>query len=288
MKRLEKIDINPETFLREHCTLPALPAHILELQQALESEDTSLSKVAALVSRDPSLVAQVLKIVNSAYFGIPREVSDLHLAVGFLGIHEIYRIAISFAVIDTIKSGKDSLFEQLWHHSLYTALISKYLKHIYEPLISEGELWISSILHDIGKLVYLKFFPDHIQAAVQLARKKGILYREAETLLEIPSHSQFGSVLCDRWRLPLIVKKTIQANADVDIDSYQEKTAARPLTRLVIVANLMAVLSRNNLSHDKKIRLKEIICTELGCDESNFLVIMGEIYDLKEQIDTFI
>jgi len=287
MINLPEIIIDTNTFLKEHNSLPALPSHLIELQQILHVENVSMSKIAELISNDPALAAQVLKIVNSAYFGIPREIADINLAVGFLGIHEIYRIAISFAVISSIDVKNEDLFQQIWSHSIYTALISRHLKTQYEPFLSEGELWIASMLHDIGKFVYLKFYPEHLKAAVTLAKQKGILYRQAEKLLGLPSHSLFGSILCDRWRLPGIVKKTILINSKINVDDLKRPQEEGAYSGLVMAANLMATLSIDHLTHDNKVLVTNAICSILGCDKEKFLMTMAEVYELRENVSNY-
>ena len=85
MTDLEPLHIDPETFLYDHCTLPALPEVVTKLQEILRDPDIDISVVVDLVSGDPSLVAQLLKVANSAYYGLPRHVNDVRFAIAFLG-----------------------------------------------------------------------------------------------------------------------------------------------------------------------------------------------------------
>ena len=87
---LTPIEIDPKTFLRQHCTLPALPAVVGEIQSLIHDADVDMKKVAELINSDPAILAQVLKIVNSAYYGLPREVTNVQFAIAFLGLNEVY------------------------------------------------------------------------------------------------------------------------------------------------------------------------------------------------------
>ena len=98
---LPPIEIDPKTFLRQHCTLPALPAVVGQIQNLIHDYNVDMEKVAELISSDPAILAQVLKIVNSAYYGLPREIGDVRFAIAFLGLNEIYRMVLSLSAILT-------------------------------------------------------------------------------------------------------------------------------------------------------------------------------------------
>ena len=84
MTELPPIEINEETFLREHFALPALPSVVMKIQNLIEGGDADMGSVADLLSGEPSLVAQVLKVANSAYYGLSREIANVKYAIAFL------------------------------------------------------------------------------------------------------------------------------------------------------------------------------------------------------------
>ena len=158
---LEPFTIDPKTFLIKHCSLPALPEILNQIQEIMYSKDVSVDKLAKLISKDAALVAQILKIVNSAYYSLSIDISEVRHAVAYLGMNEIHRIVLSLSVINTFSIEEKSDFDAIWFHSLLTALGTKYIAQKYEPKINVNELWSAALLHDIGKFIYLKFFPDH-------------------------------------------------------------------------------------------------------------------------------
>ena len=103
MDKLEPIKIDRNTFLRQHCTLPALPSILTKIQNNIHSDDFSIKDASDLISSDPSLVAQILKVANSAYYGFPREISDAKFAIAYLGINEVYRIVLTVSVVNTLN-----------------------------------------------------------------------------------------------------------------------------------------------------------------------------------------
>lgn len=276
--------IDTEHFLHDHCTLPALPQAVSQIQAIIFTENVSISRVSKLIASDPSLVAQVLKVVNSAYYSLPREITNVNLAVGFLGIHETYRIALSISVMNTISSSDKTAFNAIWTHSVYTALTAQYLAKKYEPLISQGDLWAAAILHDIGKLVYLKFFPEHYKVIHEHKLSQGCLFHEAEEELGYAASSRMGMILADHWRLPQKVQQVCQRHTLKDLPQLQTDSPENAFLRVIAVANLMAILASNGLSQDKKEAIKETICQTLNINETEFLVHMGAVYDLKDEV----
>ncbi len=72
MEKPDPIQIDPKTFLRTDCSLPALSSIVLKIQEIIQSDDPDIEDVVAQIKKDPGIVAQILKIVNSAYFGLKR------------------------------------------------------------------------------------------------------------------------------------------------------------------------------------------------------------------------
>jgi HD-like signal output (HDOD) protein len=86
---LKPIEIDPKTFLREHCSLPALPEAVMRIQGMMQDEETDSAMIAEVISGDPALVAQVLSVVNSAYYSLPKTISNVKYAVAYLGFSVI-------------------------------------------------------------------------------------------------------------------------------------------------------------------------------------------------------
>lgn len=289
METLPQIEIDPKTFLRQHCTLPALPSLITNLQRLLHNEDTSINQVAELISSDPALVAQILKIVNSAYYSLPQEVTKINFAVAFLGLNEIYRLAMTLSVINSLDIKQSCHFTAFWYHSFYTALCTKYLAKTYVPQLSFDELWSAAILHDIGKLVYLKFFPDHFTALEDYRAEHGCLFSTAEERLGLPSSSYFGILLCEHWLLPSRVRDACACHSLKDIETLRsDYSLSGDFKRIICLGNMVAVLANDPLSAEVKNQLAEAITGVLRISDEQFLSLMGTIYDLRLQVEDFL
>ncbi len=282
---LTPIEIDPKTFLYKHSVLPALPKVLTRFQEAVKSDDVSISRVVNIISSDPGIVAEVLKVVNSAYYSLPRDVSRIDMAVAYLGIQEVHNIVLASSVVNTFGFSDPCAFKQLWHHSLYTALCARYLANRYERHIALSDLWAPALLHDVGKMVYLKFFPDHFNALRQFAEDNGCLYSEAEKEHGVPSSAYLGGLLCERWRLPRKIKDVCKMEEAEALAQLCAGRGFQPLQRIVMLANLTAVLTADRLQKDKQLALSDTIMQAFDLTEAEFLVLMGAISDLKFEAD---
>ncbi len=288
MNQLAPIEINPKTFFRHNCALPSLPSIITQIQENMHSEDSSIDQIAGLIGNDPSLTTQILKVVNSAYYSFPREIGDIKFAVAYLGINEVYRTLLSLSVINSLASKEKREFEEFWMHSNYTALCTKFIANKHAPFLSPEQLWPAAILHDIGKLVYLKYFPEHYKALIQHCKENSCMFSQAEAFLSLPSSAYIGSLLCDYWNLPDNIKMSCESHGLTDLKKLNGETEISAFKRMICLGNLIAVFTVNDLQTDIKKELLESIQAALDLSESDFLAMMATIYDLKIESESFI
>lgn len=284
---LTPISIEPKSFFREQCALPPLPEIAVKIQRLRNDPNVGIEDIAKLVRGDPALLAQVLKIVNSAYYGLPREVTEAHFAVAFLGLDEIARMVLALSVINTLRIADKKELSRFWYHSFYTAVCSKYLARRFEPLLPPEELWSASMLHDIGKLVYLRFFPDHHKALRETCLRNECLFSEAEGELSLPPSSHLGALLADHWSLPRSVKDACRIHTLADLHGKSEWISSAPAARVVCLGNLFAVLTIDLLSGEKRQIVSEAIRTDLAQSPDDFLLMSAEMYELRQEVDRF-
>ena len=280
MEHLDTIDIDSADFLKDPRQLPPLPDCVVKMQGMISRPDVSVESVSRLLMNEPVLTAHILRIVNSAYYGFRREVDDVKFAVAYLGIHEIYNIVVSLSVVKTLGIEEKDELEAFWSHSVLTALCARHLGKCFEPLLSPERIWLGAVLHDIGKLVYFRFFPDHYKAIKEYSKKHGVLFSDGEKHFALPASGHLGGILCERWHLPTIVRDACEGHdvEDLDNDSGGSRGDFR---RIICAANLMAILSTDDLNHDVKLHLFDRLKAHFKMNDKEFLQLMGEVYDLK-------
>jgi HD-like signal output (HDOD) protein len=288
MSNLPAIEIDPKTFLYNHCELPALPEILIQIQQLMTSNEFTATKISNLISNDPSMVAEILKVANSAYYSFAKEIKEVKFAVAYMGINEVYRIILSLSVVNSLSSDDKKSFNKLWQHSVYTALCARHLSRKYEPLVSAGEVWAAAILHDIGKLVYLKFFPEHFRALFEYSEKNGVLFSESEKKFKLPKSSYLGVLLCDRWRLPIRVKEACEFHGMYDLSNSTGTSIENSFTRMISAGNLLAILMAENLSKQKSEEITSVIKSAFRLTDEEFSLLAADISELKIEAENFI
>jgi len=288
MPQLAPIEIDPRTFLRQHCSLPQLPSYATRIQEMVRSDSTDIRELTEVITGEPSLVAQILKVVNSSYYGLPREITDLRFAIAFLGLNEVYRMVISLLVVDSLHVPEKDELGRFWFHSFYTALCTKHLASTYERHLAFEDLWSAAILHDIGKLVYLKFFPEHYRAMSSHCREHGSLFEEAERHFGLPSSCFLGTLLCDHWRLPKPVRTACESHRMADLANADPKRTSDMFVRMISLGNLSAILAADELSESVRQEIAETMRTAMGWPESEFLTVMGSVFELKAEAANFV
>jgi len=280
---LKPIEIDSKTFLREHCSLPALPEAVVRIQGMMQDEGTDSAMVAEIISGDPALVTQVLAVVNSAYYSLPNTTSNVKYAVAYLGLSVIQRVVISVGVVNAMGIKETKELNDYWYHSFFTALITKYLAKKFYSYLDPEELWTASILHDIGKLVYIKFFPEHYKELKRYCKQNGCLFSEAEQHYKLPASSYLGTLLCHHWRLPSKVEDACEFHNL----SHMSKPRSDFQT-VIALGNLLATLSEGGLNESCKNRIKEATEKILELSSDKFISIMADIYELESEAEQFL
>lgn len=286
-KSLPSIEITSDELFKRHNKLPPLPQILTRIHEIMNDESVNFSDISKLVSVDIALSAQILKIVNSAYYSLRKEISDLKIAIAFLGINEIYRIVLSLSVIKSLDAGSEKDLKQFWHRSYYTALCVKLLAAKYSRFLDREELWSAALLHDIGSLIYLKFYPDHFRAIIAAGDEKGLLYSAVEKQLGVPPSSTFGSLLCTYWNLPNSIKIACENHTLEIIGQISEDDSKADFKKIICVGNLCSDFSIRQLNKKVNQELVKAVMTVLDIDDHEFLLLMGEIRDLQTEVEQF-
>lgn len=175
-------------------------ARIMEIADSANADPRDLNKV---ITMDPVLTGRVLKLVNSAYFGLGTKVTQIIRAIVLLGLNTIKNLALSTAVLGTYSgserpSGLD--MDLFWEHSLAVATYSKLcaMKMGVDQSLQE-EYFAAGLLHDLGKVVFDSQIPEEFSRSLKVARLGGLSLLDAENRTLLVSHSEAGAWLAGKW-----------------------------------------------------------------------------------------
>lgn len=285
---LPAIDIESEEMFLQHHTLPPLPQIISRLQQLLQDEDIKVAEISRLVESDVALSAQILKIINSSYFGLRKEISNMKIAIAFLGINEIHRIILTFSVVSTLKLENAKALKDFWYHSFYAALCAKLIASKFAKYLDIEELGAAVLLNDIGSLVYLKFYPEHFEAVASLMEEKGLLRDQAELELNIPSSASFGSILSTFWKLPAKIKLACENHTLSSYTAILPNDKNADFKKMICLGSLCSSLTTQKLQKDTKKKIVKIIMNALSLDQNSFMLLLGDVRDKQNEVDDFV
>lgn len=198
--------------------LPPMPAVMMDLVQALNNDDIDLRNLGKIISKDPSMSMNVLKIANSAFYGLPTKVTTIEQAVRMLGTNEITSLCISCSASRSLRPPKGVVtldMKRFWNHSVATGVIGKILC----ARLNVGRwdsIYLAGLVHDVGKVVIDRLVHDVYKEIVDLTFKESISIREAETLIMGASHDVVGGWLMEKWRLPAMLAEVARYHHTVN------------------------------------------------------------------------
>ena len=182
-------------------TLPSLPQVYVDITNAMERPNTTMGDIAAIVERDPALVAKTFQIVNSAYFGTAREITCVQEAVRYLGIDAMKSLVLTEHLLVTMRCPKFDGFSlgEFQRHSWMTARLAK-------SLLRDGSranhAYSAGVLHDIGTVILACAAPDQFAAVLAAARETKRQVHDVERELMGTTHAEAGAYLLGIWGLP--------------------------------------------------------------------------------------
>ncbi len=183
-------------------TLPEVTVKIIEIVEDPRSTARDLHEV---IKKDPALAAKVLKVVNSAFYGLPGQVASVDRAVVLLGLAAVKNIAIATSVARMFKGGNlapGHSAKDLWRHSVGVAVAAKLIGKAGGEPAGQDELFLAGLIHDLGILIERQVFPNQLAEVIKrcAARKGTFLALESELIGA--DHQAFGDALTTRWKFP--------------------------------------------------------------------------------------
>jgi len=184
--------------------LPTLAVIAGELNRLLDDENTSASKVGAAIEKDQALASKILKLVNSAFFGLSSRVSSITHAITILGFNTVRNAAVSISVIKSFSGkgqGEQFNLADFWSHSVSVAVIAR---HLAEKcgLQTQNDCFTAALLHDMGKVVLSQCLTEKFEMVSSRMKREGISFNEAEKGIIDIDHAGIGAYLAKKWKLP--------------------------------------------------------------------------------------
>ncbi|MFH0785717.1 MAG: HDOD domain-containing protein [Pseudomonadota bacterium] len=196
--------------------MPSLSTTVGKVMEICSRTDASPNELNKVISLDPVLAGQVLKLINSAYYSLVNKVTSLTRAITMLGMNTVKNMALSTAIIRTVTGAKKSRAlptTKFWAHSIGAGVSAKLLGEAKGlPVMEREELFLAGLLHDLGKV---PFGDDYIEA-LNIAKFEQLPLHEVELDVMGIDHQEVGLMIAEKWKLNDVITTCIGIHHDIE------------------------------------------------------------------------
>lgn len=235
--------------------MPAFPKsvqRILELTRDINCRPKDLVEV---IEKDPVITLKVLKIINSAYYGLPTKITSISQSVIYLGVNTLKNLALSFSTIGMLPARNAAGFDM--QHYLMSSLVSANLTRSiaaeYAPELDPTDCYIAGLLHDFGKVVFALYMAPEFRKAMEVSVMEHISLHHAEEQVIGADHLLVGAMLVKRWQFPDHMVRCIAHHHDVP----QTTALGECLFAADLIAESLGYDSMGNISVEGPLALPE-------------------------------
>ena len=214
-QRLNDPDL--QAMISEVGTLPMPSRTVLQLNDLLAREETTLLQVAEVVGSDINLTAKLLQIVNSAYFSLAHQISDVREAVAYLGLDAVRNLCVAVEMMKTFEEPPalvESIVDEIHDHSLAVAYLAR---QMMPDRVSGSDAYVAALLHDVGKLVIAQRMPEKFLEIHVQTMRSSLPMTEVEMEVIGGHHSDIGALLLDLWGLPTHIVEAVARHHDASM-----------------------------------------------------------------------
>ncbi len=224
----DKAPFRAEDLVFHHTDLPSPPAILQELNRLAAEPATDSNAFAHVIEQDPSLVARLLRIVNSPFYGLRQKVSSVSLAISLLGLTELRNLITATTVIERFKTFTSPLtsMETFWKHSFRSALLSQQIVRASSIQTEKEGLFISALLHEIGHLLMYQEIPEIMQnVLLGQDHVNQTVWQQEQTALGF-DYAEVGALLLEHWFLPEPLYQSIRFHTrPQETETYRQQAA---------------------------------------------------------------
>ncbi|MBK6911097.1 MAG: HDOD domain-containing protein [bacterium] len=272
--------------LRDAHDLPTLPTIALEVSRLANDPLAGMSEIVRIIRNDPSMTGKILRVANSAFYGMPRRVESLNMALVVLGMREVSSLVTSISVLGAFPkqvSAGGFQREIFWEHSAGTGEIARVLASRLQ-LRLHGIEFTAGLLHNIGKIVLHQYYSTELANAFNMSVQEKIPSIVAEQRILGTDHAEVGAWLCEKWSLPSSIVESIRYH-------HQPHLAPEHST-LTAIVHLASSLARGILDRDIRDMVNAHLAQDpawevLAKDNPNILTldIPSFVAEIEENID---
>ncbi len=244
---LETLDILTDAIVKEIDTLPRFPENIVYLQKLTGDPESNISEIARIISSDPVLVAELLKLVNSPIYRVAKRIENVSQAIKLIGMRALRNILYSYGT-QVILGTKYKTMKELWEHSNKVASYAHAIarNHGSKPDVLD-DVFVGGILHDFGKIILASLHPNVLDRIKRFCMEKGIQAQLLEDMSVGLNHAAAGAKIAEKWNFPDQLVYAIRAHHEPAISPEEYRSIVYP----VYLANFICDFEKEKVVFDQ-------------------------------------
>ncbi|MFZ5569037.1 MAG: HDOD domain-containing protein [Thermodesulfobacteriota bacterium] len=277
----DKGDAIKKKILRALKDLPPMPQVVLKAQQVMADPGSSFKELGAIIETDQAIAARVLKLANSAYYGLRGMVSSIHQAtvvLGYEALGELITVVGAAGLIDNILTGYRLESGFLWQHSLAVAFGSKIIAQKRYPRL-ENDAFSAGLLHDAGKIVMDPFVQEKEADFDKIMEDGKTTFLSAEQKILGFDHAEITYEICQKWGIP------DSQSLAIKFHHYPSRSEGNELAYILHLADLIAMQGGIGTGFDAMLYQAEAGALEfLRLDQSDCDSISQQVHESVDKI----
>lgn len=251
--KIESLSSLTDELVRQISSLPHFPENILTIQRLIADPKSEMIDIARQISTDPAMTADLLKLVNSAQFMLPRRVDNIVDAVKLVGLRGIKNLLFSYGSQKILADEHGVDQRSLWEHSYRCAYYAYNLAKNFKPgnRALQDDAYVGGMLHDMGKIIFSAVHPELLDHIRSFCESKGIEKETFEDLAGGMNHAEIGARVAEKWNFPESLVAAIRFHHEPQLMT----TDYKDVVFTVYLANVFCEYENGGMSYDQVERL---------------------------------
>jgi putative nucleotidyltransferase with HDIG domain len=264
--------------------MPAFPKSVQRILELSRDINCPPKELVSVIEKDPVMTMKLLRILNSAYYSFPKQITSVSQSIVYLGLNTIKNMALSFAVIGALpqKNAAGYDMQRYLMHSLITASLARMLcQKFNKDGTDPGDCNLAGLLHDFGKIVFAQSLPGEFKQVLAYSEEHQVPLHIAERKIIGMDHSVVGAMLVEKWQFPKNLCEVIRHHHD---DSL-------PPSTLQYCLHVADNLSKHKIFHNDEGRelatLPPSIAARFGSSYDEIIVKLGDLSNVVAEAQAF-
>lgn len=264
--------------------MPAFPKSVQRILELTRDINCPPKELVMVIEKDPVMTVKLLRLLNSAYYNFPKQITSVNQSVVYLGLNTIKNMALSFAAMGSLPQQNAAGFDvqRYLMHSLTTASLAramcqKYSKDDTDP----ADCYIAGLLHDFGKVVFAQFLAAEFKEALACSRDQSISLHAAEQQIIGADHTVVGGMLVEKWQFPKQLTDNIRSHhSDISPDNTVQSC-------LFVADQISKQLSMGNAGNQVVEELPPDLVEHFGGQLEDIIAGLGDLSRIENEAQVF-